>query len=145
MGFSEILLRLGSHLVGWLIIYSHLIWVAVIPQITCGPEGEELFRLSLGFSPLVIVASLVLGLANKLETVVENLRWLALPLILLMPLAIKPVVAALETTTLGGLGLCEPVPATLWQLAWAPVQTVVIVFITVASIRFILKTLNKVD
>ena len=145
MGFSEILLRLGSHLVGWLIIYSHLIWVAVIPQITCGPEGEELFRLSLGFSPLVIVASLILGLANKLETVVESLRWLALPLIFLLPLVIKPVVAALETSTFGGLGLCEPVPATFWQLAWAPVQTVVIIFIIVASIRFVLKTLNKVD
>jgi hypothetical protein len=145
MGFSEILLRLGSHLVGWLIIYSHLIWVAVIPQISCGPEGEELFRLSLGFSPLVIVASLMLGLAKKLETVVEYLRWLALPLILLFPLAIKPVLTALETTTFGGLGLCEPVSATFWQQAWAPVQIVAIIFILVASVLFILKTLKSTD
>ncbi len=70
MRFSEVLLRLGCHLVGWLIIYSHCIWLGLIPQIGCGPEGEELYRLSLGFSPLVIGAALLLGLANKLTSVV---------------------------------------------------------------------------
>ncbi len=79
MRFSEVLLRLGCHLVGWLIIYSHCIWLAVIPQIACGPEGEELYRLSLGISPLVIGAALLLGLANKLTSVVAYLKWLAVP------------------------------------------------------------------
>jgi len=139
MRFSEVLLRLGCHLVGWLIIYSHCIWLGVIPQIGCGSESEELFRLSLGFSPLVIVAALLLGLANKLTTVVNYLKWMALPLILLLPLTVSPILTALQTTTFGGLDFCGLGTATGWQRSWAPIQIITLVIVVVAAIRVAMK------
>ena len=139
MRFAEILLRLGCNLVGWMIIYSHCIWLAVIPQIGCGPDGDEIFRLSLGFSPIAIGAALLLGLAHKLPTVVGYLKWLALPLILLVPLTVSPILAALETTTFGSMGLCESIAASGWQRAWAPIQIMTLFIIVAASILFVAK------
>ncbi len=145
MRFSEVLLRLGCHLVGWLIIYSHCIWLGLIPQIGCGPEGEELYRLSLGFSPLVIGAALLLGLANKLTSVVAYLKWMAVPLILLVPLTAIPILTALETTTVGGMGFCDSVTATNWQRSWAPIQIVTIAIVLIAAVRFVIKRTQVVD
>jgi hypothetical protein len=139
MRFAEILLRLGCNLVGWMIIYSHCIWLAVIPQIGCGPDGDEIFRLSLGFSPIAIGAALLLGLAHKLPTVVGYLKWLAAPLILLVPLTVSPIFAALETTTIGSMGFCESIAASGWQRAWAPIQIVTLFVIVAASIHFVAK------
>ena len=139
MRFAEILLRLGCNLVGWMIIYSHCIWLAVIPQIGCGPEGDEIFRLLLGFSPVAIGAALLLGLAHKLPTVVGYLKWMALPLVLLIPLTVSPVLAALETTTFGSMGFCESIAASGWQRAWAPIQVVTLLIIVAASILFVAK------
>lgn len=139
MRFAEIILRLGCNLVGWMIIYSHCIWLGVIPQIVCGPEGDELYRLSLGFSLIAIGAALLLGLAHKLPAVVGYLKWLAAPLIILVPLAISPILSALETTTLGSMGFCESIAATGWQRAWAPIQAVTLMIIVTASILFVAK------
>jgi hypothetical protein len=139
MRLAEILLRLGCNLVGWMIIYSHCIWLGIIPQIGCGPEGAELYRLSLGFSPIAIGAALLLGLAHKLPSVVGYLKWLAVPLILLVPLTVSPVLAALETTTLGAMGFCESIAAIGWQRAWAPIQVATLLIIVVTSILFVAK------
>ena len=139
MRFAEVILRLGCNLVGWMIIYSQCIWLAVIPQIVCGPEGDELYRLSLGFSPVAIGAALLLGLAHKLPTVVGYLKWLALPLIILVPLSVSPILSALETTTFGSMGFCESIAATGWQRAWAPIQAVTLTIIVAASILFVAK------
>lgn len=139
MRLAEILLRLGCNLVGWMIIYSHCIWLAVIPQIGCGTEGDEIFRLSLAFSPVAIGAALLLGLAHKLTTVVGYLKWLAVPLILLVPLTVSPILAALETTTLGGTAFCEAIVATSWQRVWAPIQVATLLIIVVTSILFVAK------
>lgn len=132
-------MRLGCNLVGWMIIYSHCIWLAVIPQIGCGSEGDELFRLSLAFSPVAIGAALLLKLAHKLPTVMGYLKWMALPLILLVPLAVSPVLTALEVATLGGTGFCESVAASGWQRAWAPIQIITLLVIVAASILFVAK------
>lgn len=139
MRLSEVLLRLGCNLVGWLMIYSHLIWLAVIPRIGCGPESQELLRLSLGFSPLVIGASLMLGLARPLTAVVGYLKWLAAPLILLIPLAASPVLTALASATIGESGLCDSLAASGWQRVWAPVQAVTLAVIAVLTIRFVVR------
>ena len=137
MRFAEVLLWLGSHLVAWLIIYSHLIWLAVIPHSACGAEAEELFILSLGFSPLVICAALLLGPAHRLIGVVEYLKWLATPLVLLLPLAVIPVTSAFTDTTLGGNGLCPDTIAGAWQRGWAPLQITTMLFVLYAVLRFI--------
>jgi len=139
MRLAEVLLRLGCNLVGWMIIYSHCIWLGVIPQIGCGTEGDELFRLSLGFSPIAIGAAMLLGLAHKLPTVVGYLKWMALPLILLVPLAAIPILTALDTATFGGIGFCDSIAATGWQRAWGPIQAGTLLIIVAASVLFVAK------
>ncbi len=137
MRLAEVLLRLGCHLVGWLIIYSHFIWLGVIPHSGCGSEGEELFRLSLAFSPIAVGAALLLGPAHRLIGVTDYLKWLATPLILLLPLAVIPVMHAFIDTTLGGSGLCPDMIASSWHRGWAPLQLATILFVLYAALRFI--------
>jgi hypothetical protein len=144
MQFSEVLLRLGCNLVGWLIIYSHFIWLGVIPEVGCGTEGAELYRLALASCPVVILASILLGLAHRLTAVVDYLKWLALPLIVLIPLSISPIAGAMETATLGALDFCGLVPAADWQRAWAPVQIATLTIIIIAVFRFVTRPKPKV-
>ena len=136
MRLSEVLLRLGSHLVGWLVIYSHCIWLGVIPQIGCGSESIELFRLSLGFAPLAMIASVLLGFAHRLFSVVAYLKWLAAPLLVLLPLAFRPVIQALRTSA-EGVDYCGVAQATVWQQVWGPVQCLTLIVIAVMAIRFV--------
>jgi len=133
------LLRLGCNLVGWLIIYSYFIWLGVIPQVGCGTEGTELYRLVLASCPVAIAASMLLGLAHRLTAVIVYLKWLALPLIVLLPLAIGPIAKAVETATLGGLDFCGPLAAADWQRAWAPVQVATVTIIIIVVARFVFK------
>ncbi|MDH3219583.1 MAG: hypothetical protein OEO19_08620 [Gammaproteobacteria bacterium] len=139
MRFSEVLLRLGCNLVGWLIIYSYFIWLGVIPQVSCGPEGAELYRLVLASCPVAILAAMLLGLAHPLTGVIDYLKWLALPLVILIPLSIDPIAKAMETATLGALDFCGPLPASDWQRAWAPVQIATVTIIVIAVARFLIR------
>jgi len=136
MTFAEILLRLGSHLVAWLVIYTHCIWLAIIPQVGCGSESDELYRLVLLFAPIALLGSCLLGIAGPLHSVVGHLRWLALPLIVLVPLAARPVAVAFVATSIDGLGICGAAPAGFWERIWAPCQALALVSVAVMSIRF---------
>ena len=40
MRFSEVFLRLGSTLVAWMVLFTHVIWLGALGGMGCGPDGD---------------------------------------------------------------------------------------------------------
>ncbi len=130
----DMLLRVGSTLVAWMVIYAHLLWLAILPQAGCA-DGDELWRLLLGFAPFVICFSLLLRAVHVLPGIYGITRYMALPAALLMLLAAKPVFTALTQTTLGSAPLCPDTTMAGWQPYWAPVQVAALLCIAIQAFR----------
>ena len=138
MRFAEVFLRLGCSLVAWMVTYTWVVWLAALPAMGCGPDGDEMHLLLLGLAPLACAMALMLRLTRPFEDIHRMLRWLALPVALLLVPAVRNVWGILRQSTLDGLAICEAGPAAAWQSAWAPVQfaaMLVIVAILLWSFR----------
>jgi hypothetical protein len=118
-----------------MVIYTHLIWTATIKTVGCGAEGDEIWRLLLGFAPFAIGASLLLGVSKKLPEVHKIIRWFGAPLLLLLPLALLAVWPTFITVTLGTDGICDPSEIPGWHTWWAPVQLFTLSLIVVNVVR----------
>lgn len=121
MQVSEMLLRIGSSLVGWMIMYAYFIWLAVLQKAGCQMDSTEMHRLLIGMFPFAIGASFFIGLTRPLEEIHRVLRWLAVPVIILSPFVLKAIWSVLISTTLNGRALCGQGELTTWQILWAPV------------------------
>ncbi len=106
MRFAEIFLRIGSALVAWMVLYAHFLWLAALRTIGCGPDGDEIYLLLLGMVPLSCGASLLLGVTRQLPEVHSMLRWLALPLLLLLPLALWSTWTVIVPVHIHGEPIC---------------------------------------
>lgn len=122
MSTIEVLLRLGCTMVGWMVIYAYCIWTATLRVVACTANGDEMWRLLLGFAPLAIGFAFTLSAVAKLPEVHKLIRMLALPLVVIIPLALWPIWTTLEIATLQGLPICKESPAGAWQAWWAPIQ-----------------------
>ena len=131
MSTIEILLKLGSCLVGWMVVYAHLIWTATLRVVGCGGDGDEFWRLLLFFVPITIGASFLLSATTQLKEVHQTVKKLALPVVILLPLAAWPVWNSLLSATINSQSLCGNGVVAFWHPWWAPLQliTLVIVFI----------------
>ena len=106
MSLIEVLLRLGCSLVGWMVIYTHCIWTATLAVVGCDPDGDHLWRLLFGFTPLVLGFCFLLNTTHKIPEVHRILIWLSAPLILLVPLAIRGILPTLAGSTVDGGPIC---------------------------------------
>lgn len=127
---SEILLRLACGLVGWLLVFSHGLILAVLPVATC---DDELFATSLVFAGFAALSAAWL-LPAALEWRAQ-LRWCALPAAALWAWAVWGAWPLLPETTLGGVDACQVLAGRtgtdagrvpLLQRAWAPLQLLVL-------------------
>ncbi|XOV84962.1 MAG: hypothetical protein ACFHXK_07520 [bacterium] len=141
MSLPEMLLRLGTSLVAWLVIYTHLIWLGTLRIIGCNSDTDELWRLLFGFAPVVFGFSWLLSNSRKLTEVHQIIRWFVLPLFLLVPLAIIPIWQAFLQTTLYDNPICEVEPMPWWHTLWAPIQIVIVGWILFMSWRAWRRTL----
>lgn len=130
MNFAELLLRLGCALVGWLIVFTHILWLATSRVVQCGSDGDEFWRLLLGFAPIAVAFACLLPLTRKIPGVHQTLRWAAAPLALISPLAVLAVAKVYASVNSAGTGICSAEPAS-WHSWWAPVQGVALIAITI--------------
>ena len=129
MSLPEMLLRIGTTLVAWMVVYTHLIWLGTLRIIGCNSDTDELWRLLFGFAPIVIGISALLVTSRKLHEVHQIIRWFIGPLVVLVPLALIPIWTAFSLTSLGGEAICLVEPTPWWHTWWAPVQAFTVTWI----------------
>ena len=123
---AELFFRLGSALVGWIVVYAYLLMVAVIPRSSCSLTNDGLWLPTLYMAVLVAVCVPLMQLGTFLR---ESLRWLAAPLVLLWPLALLAVLPYVNEATVDGKHVCAVLNPSFapdsqpgWHRLWAPAQ-----------------------
>ena len=108
-------------MVGWLMVFTHLLWLATIRVVSCDTDADTMWRMLLALAPLAMAFSFLLQLTRKIGAVHSMLRWGLVPTIGLSVLAFVAVWPFFINTTLGGEPICA-VPDVAWHVWWAPLQ-----------------------
>jgi hypothetical protein len=135
MRFAEVFLRLGASLVAWMMLFSHLLWLAALYVMNCGPDGDEMYRLLLGLAPFTCGFAVLLRVTRPFAEIHSMLRWLSLPLLLLLPFALRSVWQVIRSVNLNSVAICADMEPTTWQLMWAPIQVLTLICISYMLIR----------
>jgi len=117
-----------------MVVYTHCIWLVTLGAIGCQGAGDELWRLVLGFAPFTIGFSFLLSAIDRVPEVARILRWLAIPLALLIAVATRPLISALGSATLGSAAICGSEPSA-WHGWWAPAQLVTLTVVGLTVFR----------
>ena len=131
MRLAEVFLRLGSSLVGWMLVYTYTVWLAALHVMGCGPDGDAMHRLLLGLAPFAAVMTLLLRLTRPFGDIQRMLSWLGLPILLLLPFVLRNIWDVFEQATLEGLAICSAAAASALHFYWAPVQFLAVGLIAV--------------
>jgi hypothetical protein len=135
MRFSEVFLRLGCALVAWMMLCAHFVWLAALGNVGCGPDGDALHRVLLWLVPVTIGFALLLRATRPLEDVHRILRWLGLPVAMLMLAGGWQVFAIARSVYATGHAMCSADAAALWHQLWGPAQLLAIVVSAVMIVR----------
>jgi len=131
----EILLRLGSSLVAWMMIYTHTVWLATLRVIDCeATPSDEFWRLLLALAPLAAGLSFLLKSMDVVPDIARILRWFGAPMVILIPLATLPVFEALRNSTLNSSPICGT-DGSAWHAWWAPVQLITLLILALNIFR----------
>ena len=132
MRFAEVFLRLGSALVAWMMIYTYFVWMAALPAMSCGPEGDKMHRVLLGVSLLALAVSLALRATRPFPDIHRLLSHLVWPLAILGLFAVKNIWTVFQRTNLDGLAICAEHAPTSLQIIWAPAQILIVIALGVS-------------
>lgn len=131
MRFAEVFLRLGASLVGWMMVFTYLVWMAALHAMGCGPDGDAMHRVLLGVGPLALAMAFLLRATRPFPDIHRMLCRLAWPAALLGLFALKNTWVVFARTHLDGLATCtQQAPSTL-DLIWAPAQLFVVLALAV--------------
>jgi len=135
MRFAEVFLRLGSALVAWMMLYAYFLWLAAVYAMGCGPDGDEMHRLLLGMAPFICGFAVALGVTRPFAEIHRMLRWLALPLALLLPFVVRSIWQVIQTVNIARHSLCVDEAPTVWQVLWAPTHIATLVVVSYMIVR----------
>ena len=132
MGLAELLLRLGCSLTGWLVLFTHALWLAVLGTVGCGSDGAQPWLALLWWSPLTLLFAALLPAGFSVPGIAGALR---LPLMGLLPLlayAAYTPLRVFDSVNVAGRPLCDATAS--WTIAWAPLQLGVIIVVAATTI-----------
>jgi hypothetical protein len=135
MRFAEVFLRLGTSFVAWMMLYAYVLWLAAVYVIACGPDGDEMHRLLLGMAPFVCGFALLLNVTHTFDEIHSMLRWLGVPLFLLLPFALRSVWNIFQSVNLNAEAICSDQMLSTWQYIWAPLQLFTLLFVIYMVVR----------
>ena len=116
-------------------LYAHFLWLAAVYVMGCGPDGDEMHRLLLGFAPFTCGFAFLLRVTRPFADIHSILRWLGVPLLVLMPFAIRSVWQVFQSVNVEATAICAAEVPTTWQSLWAPVQLITLLLVTYAVIK----------
>ena len=122
MRFSEVILRIGTALVAWMVVFAYFLWLAVAGRVGCDAEGESLFALLLGAAPVAVLFAFLTRVSRPLKDVHVTLRWLGIGPALLTPFAVITFVFVWRAVFGLGQSLCSAGAPPDWQFYWLPTQ-----------------------
>lgn len=105
-----------------MVLYAYFIWLAVLQKAGCQAGSDEMHRLLLGILPFAVGSAFLLRLTRPFAEIHSMLRWLVVPLVLLLPIALAAVWNVMSAVTLGGGAVCGAEQSAMWQVLWAPLQ-----------------------
>jgi len=126
MRFAEVFLRLGSSLVAWMVLYAHFLWLAAVHAMGCSSDGDEIHRLLLGIAPITCGFAFALQLTRPFADIHRILRWLGVPLIVILPFALRSIWEIFARVNLASLAICGNAAASGWQLLWPTMQLITV-------------------
>jgi hypothetical protein len=129
VGLAEVFLRLGCVLVAWMMLYAHILWLAALYAMGCGPDGDELHRVLLGLAPVTVAFAYLLRVTRPFAEIHSMLRWLAIPLLLLLPFVGRSLWQVFRTVNLEGSALCANGAPQTWQILWTPIQLLTLLLV----------------
>ncbi len=135
MSFAEVFLRLGAAFVGWMVVYAHIVWLAALHAMGCGPDGSERHALLLGLAPLTAGCALLLAATRPFPEVHAMLRWLGLLLLLLLPFALRSIWQVFVGVNLNDTAICGDDAPAGWHQLWVPVQVLTLVVVAFFVLR----------
>ena len=122
-------------MVGWMLLYGYFLWLAVLPKVGCGPDGDQLYKILLGMSVLTLGAAAAIHATRRLEEVQSALRWLVVPLVLLAPWLAISIWDVFIAVNINNVAICGPEPPAAWQHIWAPAQALVVMAVAYSTWR----------
>lgn len=127
MRLAEVLLRIGSALVAWMMLYTYFLWLALLTP-KCENGGDDLFALLTFMAVIAIGASLLLRVTRPLPEIHQILRWLGLPVCAIALLAIPRVLQTLNTRNFSNGRVSVDTVVDCAPSYWAPLQLVTVLF-----------------
>ena len=128
-------MRLGCALVAWMMLFTHLLWLAALYAMDCGPDGDEMHRLLLGLAPFTCCFAYMLRVTRPFGDIHSILRWLGVPLLLLLPLGLRSIWHVYRSVNIGESAICTSGAPGTWQVLWAPVQVATLLFVAYMVVR----------
>ncbi len=110
-----------------MLLYAYLFWLAALYPLGCGPDGDELHRLLLGLTPFAIASSYMLRVTRVFVDTHKMMRWFAIPLLLVLPFAVRSVLSVARTVNIDATSLCAAAEPATWQVMWAPIQALTLI------------------
>ena len=118
-----------------MVVYAHMLWLAALHAMGCGPDGSEMHALLLGLAPITCGCALLLGATRPFDEVHAMLRWLGVPLLLLLPFALRSIWHVFVTVGPNEAAICGDSAPAKWHLAWVPVQLLTLIVIALLVAR----------
>lgn len=112
-----------------MMLYAHILWLAALHAMGCGPDGDEMHRLLLGLAPFTCGFAFALRLTRPFGDIHKILRWLGLPLALLLPFVLRSIWEVFKQVNLESLAICSSGVATGWQPLWPAIQLTTVLLV----------------
>ncbi len=139
MSFAEIVLRAALTLVGWLVVFVHVLILAVLANSSCGQGAGDILSGSLMMAVPTAICLAVMGAGIRIS---PHIRWASAPAMLVWPFAVLTVVPLLmagDTHLCVALGHAEQALARPdWHQYWPWIQTLLLLAMLARFVQLML-------
>lgn len=118
-----------------MMLYAYVVWLAVLHATGCGPDGDQLHRLLLGLAPFTVGFAFLLRVTRPIAEIHSMLRWLAVPLLFLLPFALRSLWSTFQSVNVDAVAICDSGAPATWQTLWAPIQLLSLLLISLMVVK----------